>query len=189
MAPNFQSSFIPKEPVTEKVFKKKKTGIVGVLVVSLFITSIVVSVALYVYKGIVKNDIQNLESQLADAEEKIDKKTINEMTQFGKKLEIVKSIVTRHQVISNFLVSLASSTVSAVQFTDFNYGAIKEGGLSVTLHGKAANYSSIALQEDVFLRNKHFKSVVFSELTLADKGLVAFDLAISVDPQISIYSP
>lgn len=189
MAPNFQSSFIPKEPITEEVFKKKKAGLFGVLAVSLFITSIIVSIAMYVYKGIVKGEIQNLQSQLAESEKNIDKKTIDEMSQFGKKLNAAKSIVFRHQVISNFLDTLASSTVSSVQFTDFSYSNLKEGSLSVTLKGKATSYASVALQENVFSKNKYFKSVLFSNLTLADKGLVSFDLAILVDPQISVYSP
>jgi hypothetical protein len=189
MAPNFQSSFIPKEPVTEEVFKKKKAGFVGVLVISIFIFSIIAAVGLYFYEGIVKSDIQNLESQLANAEKNIDKKTIDEMSQFGKKLDLIKSIVYKHQVISGFLGSLASSTVSAVQFTDFNYGNLEEGKLTVTLRGNALSYAAIALQEQVFSQNKYFKSVSFSNLNLTDKGIVSFDLAISVDPKISLYAP
>ena len=41
MASNFQSSFIPKGSTTEEVFKNKKTGIAGILAVSLFVVSIV----------------------------------------------------------------------------------------------------------------------------------------------------
>jgi hypothetical protein len=189
MPPNFQSSFIPKEPMTEEVFKRKKAGMLGTLLVSLFIFSIILSVALYVYKGILKNDIQNLQSQLAEAEEGIDKKTINEMSQFGKKLDTAKSIVLRHQVISNFFDSLASSTVSSVQFTDFSYGNLEKDKLSVTLRGMATSYASVALQENVLSQNKYFKSILFSNLDLAEKGMVSFDLAISVDPQISAYAP
>lgn len=189
MSPNFQSSFIPKGPVTEEVFKKKKAGLVGVLVVSLFISSIIISVAMYFYKGIIKSDIQNLELQLTEAEKNIDKKTINEMFQFSKKLNIAKTIIFKHQVMSKFLDSLASSTVSSVQFTGFSYGNLEEGKLLVNLRGKATSYASVALQENIFFQNKYFKSVSFSNLTLAENGLVSFDLAISVDPQISTYSP
>lgn len=188
MTQNFQSSFIPKESVTEEVFKPKKAGIFGVLAVSLFVTSIVISVALYFYKGIVKNNIQTLQSELASAEERIDKKTINEMSQFSKKLDVVKSMVYKHQVLSNFLVSLSSTTVSSIQFNDFNYDR-ESGKLSVLMHGKANSYAGIALQEKIFSDNKYFKSITFSNLSLADKGLVSFDLAISVDPQISVYAP
>ena len=189
MAPNFQSSFIPKGPVTEEVFKKKKAGLVGVLVFSLFMFSIIISVAMYVYKGIMKSDIQNLELQLADAEKSIDKKTIGEIALFSKKLSVAKTVVLKHQVISGFLESLASSTVSTVRFSSFSYGSLTEGNLTVNLKGEAANYSSIALQEDVFSKNVYFKSLTFSNLTLAERGFISFDLNISVDPKIALYSP
>lgn len=189
MATNFQSSFIPKGSVTEEVFKPKKTGFVGVLVVALFISSIVISILMYVYKGIIQGDIRDMELQLADAEKNIDVKTINEMIQFSKKLNAAKTVVVKHQVISGFLNTLASSTVSSVQFIDFNYGNLEEGKLTVNLKGKAASYASVALQEHIFSQNKYFKSVTFSNLTLADKGLISFDLTIAVDPQISAYAP
>ena|SRR3989344_1058458 len=191
MAPNFQSSFIPKGPVDQEVFKNKKTGIAGVLAISLFVISIVVAGGAYFYKGMIKNDIQNLQAQLAEAEKNIDKETINEMTQFGKKLDLVKSIVLKHQVVSNFLNELASSTVVSVNFVDFSYGNpnVSDKNLSIVLRGEATSYAAIALQEDIFLKNKNFNSVLFSNLTLGDKGFISFDLNISVDPQIAIYSP
>lgn len=189
MAPNFQSSFIPKEPTTSEVFKSKKTSLIGILAASLFFISIISAVGLYIYKGIVKNDIQSLQSQLSEDEKNIDKKTINEMSKFSKKLDITKSIVAKHQVISQFLDSLASSTVSSVQFTNFSYSNIDEGKLIVNVKGVATSYASVALQENIFSKNKYFKSTSFSNLTLTDKGSVSFNLVAMVDPQISTYSP
>lgn len=189
MAPNFQSSFIPKEPVTEEVFKQKKAGFLGVLVVSLFVSSIVISVAMYVYENIIKDDIQNLQLQLADAEKNIDKKTINKISEFNKKLVLAKTLVLKHQIISRFLDTLSSSTVSSVQFNTFHYGSMQDNQLSVNLRGKATSYASIALQENVFIKEKYFKSVIFSNFSLSGEGFVSFDLAISVDPQIVAYTP
>lgn len=187
MASNFQSSFIPKEPMTAEVFKKKRAGVFGVLAVSLFVTSIVVSMGTFFYKGVLENEIKNLELQLTESEKNIDKKTINEMSQFSKKLETIKLIVAKHQVISNLLDSLASSTVSSVYFTSFDYQGLVEKNPSISLRGKAQGYSVVALQENAFAQNKDFKSASFSNLNLDDKGLVSFDLKISVDPKIFIY--
>jgi len=189
MAPNFQSSFIPKEPITQEVFKKKKAGFLGVLAASLFFASIVAAVGMFIYKGIIENDIKSLESQLSDSEKNIDKKTIDEMSQFSQKLDIAKTLVARHQVISKFLETLASSTVSSVQFTNFSYSNLEEGKLTVSMQGTATSYASVALQENVFSQNKYFQSMSFSNLTLSDKGSVSFDLTASIDPQISTYSP
>lgn len=190
MAPNFQSSFIPKDPVAApEVFQKKKAGLVGVLVVSLFIASITIAVLLYFYKGIVKGDIESMQNQLIDAEKSIDKKTISEMSNFSKKLDTIKSIVSKHQVIASLMNNLASSTVSTVYFSDFDYSNNDRGVATVSMKGKALGYGAVAQQEEVLVKNKYFKSVVFSNLNLDDKGFVSFDLVISVDPQITTYVP
>lgn len=189
MAPGFQSSFIPKGPATEEVFKKKKAGVLGVLVVSLFVSMIILSIAMVAYKSILKSDISNLQSQLATSVANIDKKSIEDMVSYSKKLSIVKSIVFKHQVISGFLNSLASSTVSTVSFNDFGYDSLPTGGLSVNMKGKTNSYGSVALQESVFSKNKYWDSVSFSNLNLSDKGAVSFEVKVSVDPKIAIYAP
>lgn len=190
MAPGFQSSFIPKNPIdTQQVFESKKIGVVGVLVISLFICSIILSIAVAVYKNMLKSDIANLQTELITAGDKIDKKTIKEMVQFSQKLDIVRSIVFKHRVISGFLSSLASSTVISVSFTDFNYNDLVSGSPIVTMKGQTNSYASVAQQESVFAKNKYWKQVSFSNLNLTNKGVVTFDMSVTLDPQISIYAP
>jgi hypothetical protein len=190
MAADFQSSFIPKGPVVQQqAFSKKKLGLSGVLVILTLVVSLLGAGGVYAYKSILNTDIQNLETQLVEAEKNLDTKSINEMAQFEKKTKVIDDIIKKHQVISNFLTTLSSSTVSTIQFTEFSYANIKEDELSVSLHGKAADYSSVALQENVFYQNKYFKTIDFSGLTLADDGKVSFDVKMSVDPQISVYNP
>lgn len=188
MAPNFQSSFIPRESSTNGVFKKKETGLIGALVVFLFVTSIVASAGLFFYKSIIKGDIDKLKLQITEAEAKVDRETINQMSQFSKKLNLARSIVSKHQVISGFLDTLASSTISAVQFDNFSYSSSNQNGLSVSLKGRATSYSAIALQEHIFSQDKNFQSVSFSGLSLTADGMVAFDLNILVDAKITAYA-
>lgn len=184
MAPNFHSSFIPKEPITQEVFKKEKAGFAGILAAAFLGLMILASVGLYFYKGIVKNEIKVLEAELVEAEKSIDKTTINELAKFSKKLNMVEAVVTKHQVISKFLTTLASSTVGTIYFESFDYGNLEVGKLDVNLTGRANSYAAVALQESVLNQNKYFKSVVFSGLTLVEGGAVSFKLNISVDPQI-----
>jgi hypothetical protein len=182
MPADFRSSFIPKEPVTEAVFHKKKTGILGMLATTLFIASIVAAGGVYFYKGVVKKDIASLQSELAIQEKNIDKKTITEMSRFAARLNLVKSIVLKHQVVSGVLNSIASSTVSAVYFTSFSYDSFSPNTLTVNLEGKATSYGTVAAQEDIFKKNKDFKSVDVSGLSLEEGGTVIFKASISVDP-------
>ena len=191
MASNFQSSFIPtipKDPTSKEVFKKGKTGILGMLVIILFVASIVLSVGLYVYKYILQNDITALQSELAEAEGNIDKETINEMAKFSGKLDVVRTIITKHRVVSNFLDILAKNTVSSVYFTDFHYGELMPNELSINMEGRAVNYASLALQSDIFSKNESFKFVDFSNLDLVEGGSVSFKVTVIVDPRVSIFN-
>ncbi len=191
MASNFQSSFIPsipKDPTSKEVFKKKNTSILGILAMILFIISLLMAIGIYAYKSILRNDIITLQAKMADAEGSIDKETINDMAKFSGKLGIVRSIVIKHQVVSNFLDVLAKDTVSSVYFTSFDYDALSPNELSVTMQGRASNYASLALQDSVFSKNKNFRSVDFSNLDLTEGGLVSFNLTISVDPQIAVFN-
>lgn len=189
MAPDFQSSFIPKEPVSNEVFKKKKAGIFGILAVSLFICSLVIAGALTLYKKMVKDEIQNLQSELAQSEKNIDKDAIDNILRFNTKLGIIKTVFEKHQAVSNVINSLASSTVKSVYYTEFAYGGTSEDKLNVIVSGLAPSYGAIALQEDVLKKNKDFSSMIFSDLQLAEDGRVSFKITISVDPKASIYVP
>lgn len=189
MASGFQSSFIPKDPISPEVFKKKKTGLLGILAVSIFISSVIVAVGAVFYKDIVRKDIISLQTELALAEENIDRESVQRMIDFSQKLNIVKSIVARHQAVSGFLESLASSTASAVSFTDFSYSALTPNSLVVSMKGVTNSYSAVAFQEGIFKNNKDWKSVSFSNLALGEKGAVTFDVSVLINPQVVAYTP
>jgi hypothetical protein len=53
--------------------------------------------------------------------------------------------------------------------------------------GLAVGYSSVALQSDLFAKNKNLIDPVFSNLVLDEKGNVIFDLEFSVDPSFVDY--
>jgi hypothetical protein len=163
MATGFQSSFIPKSTPTEEVFKKEKTSIFGVLMVAVFGLVIILSIGLFFYKGFLKSDIAELQSQLDTSLKNIDQKSISEMSQYSKKLGFIKALVLKHQVVSGFLSSLASSTVSTVSFSEFTYNNLTNNGLVVTMRGRANSYGGVALQESVFAKNKYWKSVSCSQ--------------------------
>ena len=55
------------------------------------------------------------------------------------------------------------------------------------MSGQAIGYRSIALQADLFAKNKNLIDPVFSNLSLDDKGNVLFDLTFSVDQSFVNY--
>ena len=60
-------------------------------------------------------------------------------------------------------------------------------GISPTASTLLYGYRSIALQSDLFSKNKNFIDPIFSNLSLDDKGNVLFDLGFSVDMNFLAY--
>lgn len=189
MASDFQSSFIPKGPVTTDGAKKSSLSIIGILGVLLFVLALLGAGGIEAYKYMLKSDISALQTELANAESGIDKATINQMSDFSDRMDVVKSIVLKHRVVSRFLDTLSTSTVKTVRFSNLSFGSLTPDSLSVKLQGETNSYSSIALQEKIFSDIKYFKSMKFSNLGLQDAGKVMFDLDIVVDPAIAQYEP
>ena len=188
MNQGFQSSFIPKGVAGEESAKKKTTSVAEMLAISIFVLTVLASAGLFVYKSMLKSGIEDSRIQLANAGQTIDKVKIEEMSSFSRKMGLINSIVDKHQVISGFISSLASSTIRTVYFNDFDYNIV-QGELNVDMQGSADSYGAVALQEDLFKKNKYWKDVTFSNLNLAEKGRVSFKVSVSVDPEIVTYAP
>lgn len=189
MAPNFQSSFIPKETIGGSQKSTNDKGVLNFVGILLMILAILASVGLYVYKGMLGSDLEQLKADLLLAESAIDRPSIDKIIVFNKKLNSIKEILGKHQASSNFINLLSSSTVSGVQFTEMQYNYLPTGGLEVKLRGRSSGYSTLALQENQFSKIKEIKDAKFSNLLLVSGGAVSFELALSLDPSISIYNP
>ena len=59
--------------------------------------------------------------------------------------------------------------------------------VTVKMSGLAVGYRSVALQADLFSKNKLFIDPIFSNLSLDNSGNVIFDLEFSVDPAFIDY--
>ena len=89
MAPEFKTSFIPKDPsIGRDVFQKKKRSFFGNLIFLILILSIISAVGLNAYKLVLANQISNLETSLTQAYADIDKESLNEMSNFSKKVKV-----------------------------------------------------------------------------------------------------
>ncbi len=186
MAPEFRSSFIPKNTQSAEVFQKKGDGPFGWVALLFFILSLLLSGALFAYKTILSRNIASLKNELELKESSIDYKTIETMATFSNQLKGAKDVLARHIIVSSFLEILNDSTPSTVRFTDFLYNIDQEGRVFVVMPGEAKDYSSIALLDRELKKSKYLKEVNFGQLD-SRKGMVAFELNVSVDPSIAAY--
>ena len=201
MEPNFQTSFIPKKPIVqERVAPARFIGFFPIISIFILFIALLISLALYFYKGVLTKDIAQMENTLTLAKNRFESSKIIEFELLDKSLRASSEILSRHIAVTPIFQALSLITMKTVRYTKFSYelgsvassknGNEKNTKVFVKMSGIAVGYRSIALQADLFSSKdigKNFIQPVFSNLTLDDKGNVAFDLEFSVDPSFVDY--
>lgn len=190
MEQNFQTSFIPKRPIVEPTKTQSRSiGIFTVLSLLFFFAVGAGYGGLYFYKGIVAKSIVAKQADLKKAEGRFEVKTIKELKNLDRKLVASKEVLAGHIVVSPVFAELQKITMKTVSFTDFSYdlSEIQNKKVEIKLKGVAVGYRSVALQSDLFAKNKNFIDPLFSGLVLDDKGTVSFDVTFFVDPSFVDY--
>lgn len=192
MEPNFQTSFIPKKPILdEHVISSRPVSIF--LIISLFILFAVLlgTGGLYFYKGVVSKNIVSMENTLTLAQNRFEPSKIIELQVLDKRLRAASEILSKHIVTTPIFKVLEQVTMKTVRYTKFNYELTTEKNINIMVNikmsGIAVGYRSIALQSDLFTKNKNLIDPIFSNLTLDNNGNVVFDLEFSVDPSFVNY--
>lgn len=130
-----------------------------------------------------------MQSNLNLAKNRFEPSKITELQVLDRRLRDSTEILSKHIAISPIFTALQGITMKTVRYTKFSYelGADESSKITVKMSGLAVGYKSVALQSDLFTKNKNIIDPVFSNLTLDDKGNVLFDLEFSVDPSFVDY--
>lgn len=190
MDQNFQTSFIPKKPIVkETVSTPRPIGLLTIIAMFILLTVLLASGALYFYKGIMTKSITKMKNDLVIAQNRFEPSKIKELQMLDKRLNAANQILSKHIAISPIFEELQKVTMKSVRFTKFSYdfGEGKNAKVDVKMSGVTLGYSKLALQSDLFGKNKNFIDPVFSNLALTESGNVTFDLSFSVDPSFIDY--
>lgn len=192
MENSFQTSFIPKKPITTTTNSSNKikqpTSLFSLISIFLLIAMGVLSAGVYLYKGFLQTQKQSLSEELLKSREKFEKDTIDDLELFDKRSRSAKQVLDGHIVLSPMFALLGSLTIPSIQYTKFDHKTTDQGFI-VEMSGMAKDYKSIALQADVFntAKGRFFKNVVFSNLTRDKTNNVLFDVKFEVDPSLLSY--
>ncbi len=205
METKFQTSFIPKKPLTtdgsSKVIPSHSSGgtsifmIIGVLV---FIASVAGAVFSVVWKGVLINSQKQYKISLARNKESFNISLIEDLKKASAKLDLTRNLVKSHASVSEVFNIIGALTIEGVRFDNLSYDGPTGNGESgtlakVSLKGVAKGYSSIAFQSDVFGKssqlgtNKVIKNPLLSDMSLDQNGNVAFNFSANIDPQLFTY--
>lgn len=189
MENSFQTSFIPKKPIsTVDSLRKKPTSFFSVITIIFLVAMSIAAGSLFLYKSYLIKQKEVLSSSLLKVRDSFEQDTIKELELFDKRSTAAKEILDGHIVLSPMFEVLGNLTIPSIQYTKFEHYTDQKG-FYVKMSGIAHDYRSVALQADVFNSSKgrYFKNVVFSNLMKNKNNYVVFDIEFNVDPSLLSY--
>src|ERR1700733_5299095 len=177
MEPKFQTSFIPKSPVTTQTNMpapvSRGHNIFSVLATIIFVLTLVAGGAAFAYQDILTGQIATDSSNLDAARASFQPATIQQLVDANSRIVAVKSLLAGHVALSSLLALLQNLTVQKVQFNNLLYtGPTADAGPSLSMNATAATYNALAQQEAVFSANQFIQNPQFSNFNLGVNGTI-----------------
>lgn len=183
MDTKFQTSFIPKKPIAPSFARRgDSVSVFMVISVVVFVLSLGAALGVFAYKKILITRIAEMDETLVRAKNAFEPDFVLKLSRFDKRVSASRELLSSHGALSSLFTLLENDTLATVRFDSFSFttsGAGEGGALAMT--GRAKNFSSIALQSDVFGEERFIKNPVFSDLNPDQSGNIAFRFSATVD--------
>ncbi len=193
MEQKFQTSFIPKKPVTI-IGSRDRNGMSLLLLVSVIVFLISLGLAGWVFleKKIL---IQQITSD-QDAIEKhksgltSDSLTIESLIELDSRINVAKDLLSKHISVSPLYNFLQRATLKSVRFKNFSFSSASGKKVSVQMSGVAKNWETVASQADEFGKAE-YRNIInepkISNLSLGADGSVSFLFSAYIMPEYLVY--
>lgn len=200
-----QISFIPKQVLTKQVSNRREgVGLFSVIAIVALIVSLGFLGATYFYRYILLDEINRkcpdtpstgeealtrgcgLLAAIAKLEKSLNDEQVllKRIERLDNKIKKANEIVVNHNTVLPIFDILQKLTLETVGYSSFSYD-----GTTIKLSGKARSYESIALQSKKFSESlNEIKSFVFSGLSVGEDDSVSFQLTLTIDPGLLLYS-
>src|SRR3989344_6072165 len=188
MPQEFQTSFIPKKPITEeKTLAPRRVSPFAFIAAILFFLALAGSVSLYFYKALLNKRISAMDTELKRIESQFDESFVADVSRLDRRILASKEILSGHLPVSPFFLLLEDITIKSVRFNKFQFSVGEEKTYEVKMSGQATGYRAIALQASLFGGQASIVNPIFSNFVLDDKGSVSFDLSFNLDSKFLSY--
>jgi hypothetical protein len=195
MEPRFQSSFIPRGPVSSSIptqgmsmpKQSKPRDIFSLIATTIFTLSILFALGTFGYKFYLNYSIERMKGELEMARAALEPETVEELIRLNSRLVSTEQLVKQHRILSPIFNFLETATPKSIRYTKFDFNKNAKG-LELTLEGQARGYAALAVAAEVINQNpEYLKNPVFSDLLLDDRGNVVFTMKAQVNPQVLSY--
>ncbi len=189
MDTKFQTSFIPKKSLTNEQTRPHSDSVSIFLIISIivFVLALATAGGVFAYKKILIKSIADMNVSLVAARNSFEPTFIDNANALNKRIEAAKKLLNSHTVVTPIFDFLENDTLATVKFDTFSYDLRDNGTSFLVISGQAKNFSSIALQSDIFGKEKFIKNPVFSDLNPDQNGNIVFKFNSSLDPTFVSY--
>lgn len=194
METKFQTSFIPKKPLSTSSVAPHRSSTSGFMVIAivLFVLSLGGAGFVVAWQRYLLQAREVAKATLAKNEQQFNPALIETLKKTDTKISLAKTFLGRHLAVSAIFDIISRLTAENIRFSSFEFSAPTSGdmkdGIKVTLHGVGTSFSAIAFQSSVFGRsseygtNKIIKNPILSDLSLEENGKVGFTFTTTISP-------
>ncbi len=186
-----QTSFIPKKPLSEdRPVRSRPVNMFVFIATLIFFASIVAAVGVYLYRSVISKQVTEMNAELERARASFDPALLGDLQTLDRRISAANQLLAEHRVLTPIFEALQTLTLKTIRYTKFSYKIADPTKkiYQMDIDGQSSGgYAPIALQSDMFLRNKYIIDPIFSNLAVDDRGRVTFKLSFTVDSALISY--
>ncbi|MDO8183689.1 MAG: hypothetical protein Q7T49_01750 [bacterium] len=198
MESEFKTSFIPKQALVQSpVVAQRPISLVSTISFVILILSLLLAGGTYGYERLLASEITRpcpdpnqtvtqgcgLKASLDKEKKALDEGLLTEFKRLAAKLNLANVLLDKHVTVLPVFDLLSKLTLETVRYTSLDYNNV-----TINISGVAQSYEDIAVQSNVFDRERLIPSFIFSDLNLDNEGNVVFKLVINLDSRLLKYS-
>lgn len=193
MAYNFDTSFIPQQPLLKiEGMKNRQEPVNLALVVALIVlvTTVAVAVGTYFYKKHSDREVLAKETELEEAEKDLAFDDIRLYKRIDTRLSIAKQLLDQHTVFSVILDLLEESAAQNIGLTSLAYAKDNGKDYSLTLSGQGTSYGAVYAQSQAWKdMDPLVKQIEIASVSLEEEsGIVSFSARLLINGDYTQYS-
>jgi len=190
MESKFQTSFIPKKPIplASTTNQPKRVGFTTIASSIVILVVLALGVGVFMWQTLLQGEITKMKAEIDKAKSSFEPALIAKLARADLRIESGKQLINQHLALSTFFDTVGELTLKGVRFTSFDYQQLGQR-VVVSMDGQGQSYSTMALQSDLFLKNKtYLQEPNISGLTLDQKtGFIMFKFTATIDPSVVSY--